>query len=416
MIKKITFWFIVFFILSNSSVFWFNYDLIKRLNLKLWQLWVKKLNILTKKVDKIIEKKYENRIRKNTKIWYNFLNKKLIIYLGKDANNTLVWKDYYYVNLENKIWKLISIYWIQWLLWINNKEALNMLKKIEKEKNKNKYCLNNTLFLYKVLWDILSIKKPNFNITYNTNETQNLIKCYISHNLNKFIFTNKLTTVYHNYRKTNIEFWSQTLKWFYNKWDIINVFNHIKQNANKYVEWYALFSDNSSWDSNWVIAKKVLWWWLCWVSTALYQNLSRIKWMKVLKVYNHQSWWDTYYWSYPRWFDSTVYFSDNWKNAYKNLLIKNEFGNIYIEPFWYVHKWRDFISRNWRRIRWTWYIYWFKVYSLNYPLKILKVKEDKVFKKWSQTCYKIWFYDWNKLLYQRTSCYKTINKKIKEEK
>ena len=408
---------LITFILNIGNIYAFDLIKIKKINTKLWDMEIhnnQKYEKIKSDIDKIIDKKYKNLIRKKTYLSFDFKNKNLILLIWKDINNSILWNDYYYLNVtSNKyLWLLIKNYWLKLLLWKNDQEILNLLKNIELnwKKNQYEYCSNDRFLLYKPLWDIFSIQNKYFYIRYNKKITDNLIKCYIYENMNKFIFKKELVTRYHPYRKANINLWLNTLKWFYKYWDEINAFDHLKTKWNQYKEWYALFW---TWKNNsWVYAKKVKAWWLCWVSTIVYQWLSKLKWFDVKKVYSHQSWWDTYYWTI-KWIDSTVFFSDNLKYAYKNLIIKNNFWDIYLDYFSYIKKWRLFTNEYWKKIRWTWFIYWVKIYSLNKPFNILTVKDIKKFNKWNLKCYEVWFFNKNWTLnHTRTSCYKTVNQKI----
>ena len=413
MIKKWIFPVItLLFIFSNSL--WFGIESVENANNYLW-----KISYHNKKKYEIIKKRVNNL---KEKIWirhtssYLFRKNKLKIFVWKNIIKEYpdIWVDI--INLNSVIKKFINNYWLIFIFWTKEK-VLNNLKYIEQNR-KNIKCNYNKIYIKKTLWDILMLKYNWIHIDFNRwdKKFNNLITCYLKDNLDKFIFKKSLVTRYHKYRKTNINLWLETFKWYYNIWDEINAFKHLKNNWNKYVDWYALFS--STWDSRWlwVVSKKVKAWWLCGVSTIIYQWLSNLQWFKVEKVYPHQSWWDTYYWTI-RWIDSTVFFSDNMKYAYKNLIIKNYFWPIYLDYYSDVKKWKEFINRYWKKVWWWWFIYWVKLYSLDKPFKQYLVKEIKKYNKWKLECYKVWFFNknWN-LDYTRDSCYKTVNKKIDEEK
>ena len=398
----INFLIISFFLLLINNSYWIDLEMNKiyKYNIQINKILNKasndKINNIKNKILNIIH----NKLWKSNYIIISNDNKKYIrIKLWWDFYSNIKWVKIINIknNIDNYFKKYPLHYWFNWNLEKTKDFILNI------EKNKNKLLCNyDKLYLNWLLYDIL-ILKTNIYIKLDLNK---VLSCYLKNNLDKYIYKTELDTIYHWYRKTNIELWFNTIKWIYNYWDYINLKN-LNKNIDKYVYWSILIW---TWDKNSfkITSQKSKWWWLCWVATAVYQNLAQIPWFKIEKVYNHSSYFTSYYWPIF-WFDSTVYFSDSWKTAYKNLIVKNEFWSVYLNNFWEVEKWKY----------WKDYIYWVKLYSLWYQFNNkYKVKQISHYKKWESDCYKIWFYLNDKLIYTRISCYKKYYKpkEIKKSK
>jgi len=392
--KKIT----LFILILISFVWWtfannindkwgYSYESIKDLNLMLYKKLSTLNNVQKNNILNNLKQIYSNFwIRKNTKIKIIPENNEIKVYIWGKISNSLFYATWvsFQKQLFTQFQSLPLNYFIQ-----DKQKLLNLMKEIDNWQFKEN-CDNFNLYFNWLLYDIFIINWLKW--LYVKLPLDKYLWCYIKKNKNKYIFKYELDTIYHKYRTINIWNWINWLTGFYDYWDTINVFEWIRKNKDKYVKWYALIY---SWNK--VESKLVYWWGLCWVSTIMYQTLSKIKWMKIEKVYHHMNFYYSYYWQLP-WTDSTVYFSNNFEKPYKNLIIKNYFWPIYIDYFDKIAKWRW-----WKRD----FHYWLKVYSLWLWFNFYDVKLIKKYERNWKKCYTVWFFDkkTNNLVYTRTSCY-----------
>jgi hypothetical protein len=231
---------------------------------------------------------------------------------------------------------------------------------------------------------ILSYLYSN-NIFIRTDDLSKDIACYIYQNKANY-FVRELCTTYKPYRKTNITKWLYSLKLTYPIWKSkmqISTLYWLFSNWVKYVDWLAL--KNEKWK---VKTFKVKWWWLCWVSTILYNfNLSQKKLFDINERWPHM-WYYRWYYGPIIWIDATIFWPT--KN-YKFTNISDE------DIIW------DYFSYK----KWWKFCYWIKAWKLRPFPSQTKISS----KRYKRNCYKNIVYDsktW-KVLYTKNSCYKEIN-------
>ncbi len=368
-------------------------------NQKYYFLIYKKNNFETKKSNKIsnnnlVNFNLNNNFKNNSQIKYidlenikkfsyllKYLNKKNFINPNspeiKIINNQLYFKNIY-----------IDIDFIQALQKnIYSKDLLNFY-------NKNSYKIKQYLDIYRkqkfCKYSINKASKKILNYFYSNNiyiRTNDLTKdlaCYIYQNKANY-YARTLCTTYKPYRKTNITRWLNSMKKTYPIWknnNEINTSYWLFNNWTKYVDWLALKVEK------WKVKTfKVEWWWLCWVSTILYNyNMHQKKLFSITERWPHMWYYRWYYW--PKiWLDATI--------------------------FWYSKNYK-FINNSWEDIIWDYFTYK-KWYKFCYWIQSWKLRpfssETKISsKRYKKNCYKNIVYDekW-KIIDNVKSCYKEIN-------
>lgn len=295
------------------------------------------------------------------------------------------------ISLNEILWKNLYSYFFKWfknIYWIKN----NFLhKNFEDRWNIILWNLKNDNFKNLCFLYFQKIKRlNNFPIIFNysnyyihlrNEDITNLITCYLLHNKDELTISWEINTLYWDARVHNVWKWLWYLEWIWKKWEVLSVYDKI-WNQKWYKEWYAIFKKEWKY-----IHKLVNWWWLCWVSSVLYQWI--LNWYNSFNIKErlpHSEFRSTYY-NYL-WIDATIFWE--WEKSTRDLKIFNKHSSSILI------QWYDEVKQ-----KRSWYKYWIILWSL-LPFEKTYFKNDWIVWK----CIKNWIYWKNdKLLDTIESCY-----------
>lgn len=296
-------------------------------------------------------------------IWLdNLMDKNITIYdyITKDIQR--YWQIRQHAN------QLFEYDWKNFRYYLNNPdETYSLCKKYLKPIKK----------LVKTTYPVISDYRM-FNISLSRQQFEEIIWCYMLKNQDTLSVNWEINTIWWHEREINIWIWIKKIEWLFKYWEILSVYNHVNQ-WKWYVDWYALVFKDWKWTE-----EKVSWWWLCWVSSVLYQTVLNSYYdFNIVERHPHSSFFITYYNHY--WIDATITWE--WKYAYKDFKLENKHWSIIILPYTNV-KYNDY----WKK---TWFQYWIKLWSLT-PFK--KTYFTNWIKNWKTITNQIYDSKTNKLI------------------
>lgn len=333
----------------------------------------------------LLTKEWQN---KHLNFWSIFSN----WFMLENKNKFEVQKNWdVLISLNEVLWKNLYSYFFKWfknIYWIKN----NFLhKNFEDRWNIILWNLKNDNFKNSCFLYFQKIKRlNNFPIIFNysnyyihlkNEDITNLITCYLLYNKDELTISWEINTLYWDARVHNVWKWLWYLEWIWKKWEVLSVYDKI-WNQKWYKEWYAIFKKEWKY-----IHKLVNWWWLCWVSSVLYQWI--LNWYNSFNIKErlpHSEFRSTYY-NYL-WIDATIFWE--WEKSTRDLKIFNKHSSSILI------QWYDEVKQ-----KRSWYKYWIILWSL-LPFEKTYFKNDWIVWK----CIKNWIYWKNdKLLDTIESCY-----------
>lgn len=371
-IRKAIFW--LFFVMLSCNICFWNW----------FTFWneiqeIKYQDILTEKW----QQKYFNFF--TNKFNWNFLFK-------NQRKNFIVKKNWdAIVSLDRLLWKNLYSYFFKNFQLINWEKNLYIQNIFE---NKYKIILsnlNNNFDLNKCFKYFEKIERKNdfpiifdysnYYISISDKEATDLITCYLKYNENDLTIKWEINTLYWESRIHNIWKWLWHLEWLWKKWEELSVYQKI-WNQWWYEDWYAILYKDWKY-----IHELVSWWWLCWISSVLYQWI--LKWYNSFTITErlpHSEFRSVYY--NFLWVDATIFWE--WEKSTRDFkVINNHSSSILIQ--WY----------NEIKEKKSWFKYWVILWSL---LPFEKTYFKYLWTTWK--CIKNWIY-WknNQLIKTINSCY-----------
>lgn len=228
----------------------------------------------------------------------------------------------------------------------------------------------------------LILNYSNYLVLISKDDLTTIITCYLRKNEWTHALHWQINTLYWDARVHNIWKWLTFMNWLWKKWEELSVYKKV-WNQIWYQDWYAIFYKDWKY-----IHKLVEWWWLCWISSVLYQWILKWYWsFNITERYPHSEFRSTYY--NHLWIDATIFWI--WDTPTRDLKIVNT------HTWDIIIQWYDFIKE-----KNAWYVYWIKLWSLQ-PFQ--KTYFKHLFTKWN--CVNTWIYDEsnNWLVKSINSCY-----------
>lgn len=290
---------------------------------------------------------------------------------------------------QRETWKIgeasLKSYWnknvdtIKLFLWKDDKKECDTLK----EKKFDFYTISN-------------LKYNNVYIKVTKDEMASYFACLFSEGYYKINSLN-LKTTYYNYRHTNIKkgldtIYNQTLK----PWEDFSVGYHVfalPDRQQKYVKGDAIVYDPKTKKN---IVKSVYWWWLCGVSTIMYQSILNDWNILIKERWPHSKYYQGLYWTNIG-LDSTIYWWDFKNNkGYKDLIFTNNGKTtILFQPYiWKPYKWR--------------FNYGVNIYNPAFKENETIVSKNKINKKWNCYFNEIRDKNTNQVIRTIKSCYNEV--------
>ena len=344
-IASILVWLFLFLNITFGKTYWQNFVNIpyEQVLTKEWQ--TKYFNYSKKNINRNRWQYVNtNKVKSNK---FNVQYKTILIWLDNLMDKNITMYEYITKDIQ-RYWQirqhanqLFEYDWKNFRYYLNNPdETYSLCKKYLKPIKK---LVNTT---YPVVSDYRM-----FNIALSRQQFEEIIWCYMLKNQDTLSVNWEINTVRWYERETNIWIWIKTIEWLFKYWEILSVYDHTNQ-WKWYADWYALVFKEWKWTE-----EKVSWWWLCWVSTVLYQTVLNSYYdFNIVERHPHSSFFITYYNYY--WVDATITWE--WKYAYKDFKLENKHWSIIILPYTNV-KYNDY----WKK---TWFQYWIKLWSLT-PFK-----------------------------------------------
>lgn len=237
------------------------------------------------------------------------------------------------MNTQISYWASFNDYQIKIEKWDTKEDIYRIIR--EKDKESLKVWNLHTEFLWSakqekvcsILDELLNWKRDNSDWLKNFIYW---IACYVNE-----YWTRKslIRTDYEEDKVFNIELWQKQFNWMVlKKWQEISSNKLLQPLEYSFKEWNVLFYNK---ETKKVEVKRETWWWICWVTTSLYQNFINDNNIDILERWNHSNWYNSYYWTI-KWRDAMIYF---WQSDFK--FRNNNDSNIYLE-LWWEKKWNRY--------------------------------------------------------------------------
>jgi len=265
-------------------------------------------------------------------------------------------------------------------IWSNNSKEIyyNYKNNISCKMLQNKiWTLDNN--------SINVIDKLNIYFTLNNNLIKRYIWCVIYLYPEIYILNSEINTDYADFRYNNVKIWLSSLhkkEWKF--WEELSVYNSVIQKT-WYVDWFALFFNNKK---NIVESLPVEWWWLCWVSTLLYQNTIKWWYFNITERWSHMNFYNNYY--NQLWIDATIFWY--WDKASKDFRVVNNHWHILIDTY---------IIKNKNKLKYGINLISFKSFLNNYI-----IETSSIYQKWKKKCVNNILKNTNNIIIKKIeSCY-----------
>lgn len=268
--------------------------------------------------------------------------------------------------------------WDYWII-IEEWDTRESIYKIIKEKDKESLRIWNnhtsTIWWFEknkvcsVLDELISWERDN------SDHLKNYIVwlwCYVNE---KWVRKALIKTVYEDEKVFNINLWQQQFNWMIlKKWEEVSSNKLLEPLESQFKTWNVLFYNK---DKKEVEIRRETGWWICWVTTSLYQNFIYDNNIDIIERWNHSNWYNAYYWK-TKWLDAMIYF---WQSDFR--FRNNNDSNIYLELWWEkvwnnyeyyastkslynvdrnIQHWKEYRDKKWRTCVDT-YVWWKTVTS-----------------------------------------------------